>query len=154
MTQIDCASGDLLMVPSCIAPCQDGSGYGSRNMAVCTTPTRPRIDISGLANGTYYFRVWDWGGGTPDQGRLVICAESAVTNPPTEDKCPTTNTIGCADSPPANATFDSTYTNLSNAGMTGNSCNTDPNEPQVATGPSTDFIENTGCTGGWFTGVG
>ncbi len=152
MTQIDCSAGDILPICNSPAACIDGGGYGARNKAICTTPVRPRLDISGLAFGTYYFRVWDWGGGAPDAGSLVICAESVNTNPPTEDKCPTTNTIGCADGPPANAEFDSTYINLSNAGMTGNSCNTAPNEPQVAAGPTTDIQDP--CFGGWSTGIG
>lgn len=152
MAQIDCSAGDIL--PVCTTPpfaCEDGGGFGIRNKAICTTPNRPRIDISGLANGTYYFRIWDWAGGTPNNGRVIICAESAVTNPPTQDKCPNTNTIGCI-SPDANAEFDSTYVNLSNAGMTGNSCSTDPNEPQVAAGPSTDYRIT--CSGVWTTGIG
>ncbi len=152
MTQIDCSAGDILPICVSPAPCVDGGGYGIRNKAICTTPVRPRIDISGLPNGTYYFRIWDWGGGAPDFGGFVICAESAITNPPTQDKCPNSNTIGCEDGPPANAEFDSTYLNLSNAGMTGNACNTAPNEPQVASGPSTDIQDP--CTSGWATGIG
>lgn len=148
MTHIDCSAGEYV---DAVLPGSNVDG-GARDMADCTTPIHPRLDVSALANGTYYFRVWESFGGAPSDGLFNLCAESATpAGAVTTDGCPTSNTVGCLGST-TNADFTNTYTNLGNNGMTGNACNTAPDEPQLAAGAAGQIRD--GCGGPWVTQVG
>lgn len=146
MTQIDCSSGDNLE----ILPTDNLEG-DARDKGACTTPIHARLDVSNLANGTYYFRIWETFGGAPSDGIINLCAESATPGSVTSDKCPSQNTVGCDDNMP-NQDVSQTYTDQGNSGMTGNSCNTATDEPQLAVGAAGQLKDN--CAGGWVTQVG
>lgn len=147
MTQIDCSAGEYV---DAVLPGSNIDG-GSLDMAECTTPIHPRLDVSNLPNGTYYFRVWESFGGAPSDGIINLCAESGVTSGATSDGCPTQNTLGCDDNVP-NSNVNVLYSNLANNACLGNACNTAPNEPQLAVGAAGDIREN--CSGPWVTQVG
>lgn len=147
MTQIDCSAGEYV---DAVLPGSNIDG-GARDMADCTTPIHPRIDVSALPNGTYYFRVWESFGGAPSDGEFNLCAESATPAGVTSDGCPSQNTVGCLGST-TNANFTNTYSDLGNNGMTGNSCNTAINEPQLAAGAAGQIRD--ACGGAWVTQVG
>lgn len=143
LTYIDCSAGTFTNVVG-------GKLGGARDMAGCTLP-RPRISVGGLAPGTYYYRVWEQLGDTPD-GSVNICAESGTPIAPGEDKCPNTSPpnpptfeFGCGTLP--NWNVDETFTGLSNAGCFGNGNCVPPstNEPQLAVSPAGQIID--GCTG-------
>lgn len=128
--------------------CSDGtSPGGTRDVGYGTTPIHARIDCSNLPNGTYYYRIWDWGGGIPLASTVGLCIESATPIGVTSDPCPGGPTIGLTCGQP-NTDVNETYPKLSNAGTTGNANNTNLNEPIVAVGTATGQYQ-IGCTGGW-----
>ncbi|MCE3297286.1 MAG: hypothetical protein K0R65_3000 [Crocinitomicaceae bacterium] len=146
LTYIDCSTGDFIEV----LPTDNTQG-STRDMGVCTTPLHPRIDISSLAPGTYYFRVWETFGGAPTDGIINLCAEHAVPAGITSDPCPTQNTVGC-DGLIANSNVSASYSNLANNACLGNACNTAVLEPQLAAGAAGQIRD--GCAGPWVTQVG
>lgn len=129
--------------------CSDNGLGDSLDVAFCTTPLHSRIDASSLSPGTYYYRVWEFNGGPPPAENFSICVEDATSDGVTSDGCPGGATI--ALTPCENTSISETYQNLSNAGMTGNACNTNPNEPQLAAGAAGNYQDN--CTGTLWTGV-
>ncbi|MGV3630666.1 MAG: hypothetical protein ACO1O6_05655 [Bacteroidota bacterium] len=146
LTYIDCSTGDYIE----ILPTDNTQG-GALDVGVCTTPLHPRIDISALPNGTYYFRVWETFGGAPTDGIINLCAERAIPAGITSDPCPTQNTLGCQDNI-ANSNVNAIYPNLANNACMGNACNTAVNEPQLAAGAAGQIRD--GCAGAWVTQVG
>jgi hypothetical protein len=145
LTQIDCSDGRIIDIP----PGNDMGGV--RDQSLCTTPIHPRIDVSGLAPGTYYIRVWEFNGlNPPGQGMFNLCAESIAPRPNTVDTCSTTN-IGYMGTD-FNASISTTYSGLSNAGMHGNACQTAVNEPLLGATPAGQARD--ACAGGWITYVG
>ncbi|MDF2436084.1 MAG: hypothetical protein K0Q95_460, partial [Bacteroidota bacterium] len=133
--------------------CSDGAtAGGALDVGVCTTPLHPRINVATLPPGTYYYRVWEWGGGAPTNGTFNLCVESATPTGVTSDACPTAATIGLGCGTTPNVNVNETYTNLSNAGCLGNACNTALNEPQLAIGGAGQIHNN--CAGAWLTSVG
>lgn len=147
MTQIDCSAGEYV---DDVLPGSNIEG-GARDMAICTTPIHPRLDVSGLANGTYYFRVWESFGGAPSDGIINLCSEMGDPSGITSDGCPSQNTLGCDDNVP-NSNVDAVYPNLANNACLGNACNTAVNEPQLAAGAAGQIRD--GCAGAWVTQVG
>ncbi|XOV67513.1 MAG: hypothetical protein ACFHU9_18010 [Fluviicola sp.] len=129
--------------------CSDNGFGGSLDMSTCTTPLHSRIDCSSLSPGTYYYRVWEWNGGPPPTENFSLCVEDATSDGVTSDGCPGGPTI--AITPCENTSITETYLNLSNAGMTGNACLTNPNEPPLAAGAAGNYQDN--CTGTLWTGV-
>jgi len=130
--------------------CSDYGFGGPLDMSNCTTPLHSRIDVSSFPPGTYYYRVWEWNGGAPPAETFRICVEDATSDGVTSDPCPAGPTI--AITPCQNTSITETYLNLSNAGMTGNACNTNPNEPQLAVGAAGNYQDN--CMGTLWTGLG
>ena len=118
---------------------------GPRDKSVCTTPYVPRINISGLAPGIYYYRVWNYYANA-ETIEIGLCAESSVPVGVTVDPCPSTPTVALTCGAP-NININETHFNLSNAGTMGNACNTNINEPQLAVAPAGQARNN--CTGGW-----
>jgi len=144
LTYIDCSCGVLIDIPP-------GNEHGDiRDKSLCSTPIHPRLDISNLANGTYYIRVWDFGGLEPPEGIFNLCVESIAPRTFSSDTCSAAN-IGYTG-PLFNQDVNTTYSNLSNAGAHGNSCNTATNEPLLGATPAGQA--RTGCTGPWVTYVG
>jgi gliding motility-associated-like protein len=146
-----CGSGSITGLTT--IDCSDGaSAGGSLDVGVCTTPIHPRLNASTLAPGTYYYRVWEWGGGTPSNGIINLCVETSSPVGITSDACPTAPNMGFGCGTAANVNINETYTNLSNAGCLGNACNTALNEPQLAVGGAGQIHNN--CSGPWLTSVG
>lgn len=150
LTYIDCSGGTFTDVVG-------GALGGARDVAGCTLP-RPRLDVSGLPFGTYYYRVWDQFGDTPD-GSVNICAESGAPIAPGEDRCPAVSSpnpptfqFGCGTMP--NWNVDTVFAGLSNAGCYGNGNCVPPSadEPQLALAAAGDVQDN--CTGGWVSSLG
>lgn len=150
LTYIDCSGGTFTDVV--------GGGLGGpRDVAGCTLP-RPRLDVSGLPFGTYYYRVWDQFGDTPD-GSVNICAESGTPIAPGEDRCPAVSSpnpptfqFGCGTMP--NWNVDTVFKGLSNSGCYGNGNCVPPSsdEPQLALAAAGDVQDQ--CTGGWVSSLG
>lgn len=132
--------------------CSDGiSPGGPRDKGNGTTPIHSRIDCSNLPAGTYYYRVWEWGGGAPTNGTFSICIEYGLPVGVTSDGCPPPPTIGKTCGIP-NTNVLETYPKLANVGCTGNANNTNTNEPQVGAGTgSGQFDEN--CDGSFLIPV-
>lgn len=136
-----------------LVDCSDGLNEGGvLDMAYCSTPDHPRVNISGLAPGTYYLRIWEYGGGAPPNGMINLCVENASPVGITVDQCPPGPTMGTACGSAPNVNINETYTNLSNAGTIGNACNTSFNEPQWANNTAGQVSEN--CTGTWTLPIG
>lgn len=150
LTYIDCSSPDVIYLPPPPDPIQGQDG-GARDEGDCTTPIHARIDISGLANGTYYVRVWEYAGlnNPPTAGTFNLCAESIPPVGVATDECPGGNIGDLSAS--YNVNVSNTFATQSNAGMHGNSCNTNPNEPQLSAAPAG---QSRNCSGAWTTYVG
>jgi hypothetical protein len=155
LTYIDCSAGEVLDVPPV------NTYGGARDEAVCSTPVHPRLDISGLAPGTYYIRVWDFGGFN-GLGSFALCSESIDPRPNSSDICTASPNIGYTGTS-RNVNVNTTYTGLSNAGSHGNGYAAQgsntlvctgavPNEPSLGATPAGEARD--GCTGGWITYVG
>lgn len=130
--------------------CSDGvDPGGARDKGAGTTPVRPRISCNGLAPGTYWYRVWEWGGGAPALDNFRLCIEAGAPIGVTSDRCPDNPNIGITCGQP-NTDVNETYALHSNAGTEGNASNTVVNEPQVAAGASGDLREPCGV-GNWLT---
>lgn len=128
--------------------CSDGvSPGGTRDKGFGTTPLHARIDCSNLPFGTYYYRIWDWGGGATVATTVGLCIEASAPIGVTVDGCPPGPTIALTCGQP-NTNVNETYPKLSNAGTTGNANNTNLNEPVVAAGTASGQNQ-AGCTGGW-----
>lgn len=144
LSYIDCSCGILVDIP----PGNDKGG--ARDQSLCTTPVHPRLAINGLANGTYYIRVWNFGGGNSPEGFFNLCIESIAPRPNSVDTCSIAN-VGYLG-PDFNTNVNTTYTNLSNAGAHGNACQTATNEPLLGATPAGQARD--ACTGPWITYVG
>lgn len=143
LTYMDCSNGDVAYVPP-------GNEHGgTRDKGLCTTPLHPRLDLSLLPTGRYYLRLWEALGGDPSEGIVRLCLESTTRSIGVFDLCPNLTYTPCVQ-PNQDYTFD--LPGIANVAVGGNSCNTAPNEPQLAAGVPSDFDE--GCTGSWLTGVG
>lgn len=145
LTYIDCSAGTFV-------DDLDGGLGGPRDVSKCSTPIVPRIDASNLPDGTYYLRIWDYTGATPD-GSINLCAESSTPIGITSDRCPDEAKLGDSCGTMPNWNVNKTYKNLSNAGCLGNACTIPtPDEPVLATSPAGDAREN--CSGTWTTFLG
>lgn len=161
LTQIDCSAGEVTDVPP-------NNAFGaSRDEAVCSTPIHPRLDISGLVPGTYYVRVFDFGGfNPPGTGTFALCSESIAPRSNSSDICPPAPNTGYTG-PAFNVDVNTTYTGMSNAGAHGNAyayggvtggtnpaicTGAIPNEPSLGATPAGDARD--GCIGPWVTYVG
>ncbi|CAN0179700.1 unnamed protein product, partial [Chrysoparadoxa australica] len=96
---------------------------GARDKGAGTTPVRPRISCNGLAPGTYWYRVWEWGGGAPALDNFRLCLEAGAPIGVTSDRCPDDVNIGITCGQP-NTDVNETYVLHSNAGTEGNASNT------------------------------
>lgn len=131
--------------------CSDGvTAGGARDKGAGTTPVHCRIDCGNLPFGTYYYRVWEWGGGAPTNGNFSLCIESGIPIGVTTDRCPDTATVALTCGLP-NTNVQEFYPRMSNAGTEGNSENTNLNEPQVIAGSSGEFQDN--CVPPWYTTI-
>ncbi len=125
LTQFECSSGEIINVPP------GNESGGTNDEGPCSTPLHPRIDISSLAPGTYYLRVWEFGGYTPvSEGTFNLCAEYGLPSAPATDGCPGISTVACAEAS-ANQNVVVTYYNTGNNASHGNACNTASGEPQL-----------------------
>lgn len=133
LTQYECSSGEIIGIP----PGNDSGG--ANDEGPCSTPLRPRIDISALPAGTYYYRVWEYGGlNPPTDGIFNLCAEYGIPSSPSTDGCPGASSVGCIEAS-ANQDLIVTYPNTGNNASHGNACNTAPNEPQLAASAAGQF---------------
>ncbi len=154
LTYVDCSAGGgnigISIPPD---PTKDILG-GPRDVSACTL-FRPRINISSLPFGTYYYRVWEQFGDIP-LGSVNVCVELGAPQQPISDPCPAASPLpativqGCGDMP--NWNIDYTALNQSNSGCYGNACNAKTNEPQLAASAAGDAQEN--CVGGYVTILG
>ncbi|MDQ3051300.1 MAG: T9SS type A sorting domain-containing protein [Bacteroidota bacterium] len=144
LSYIDCSCGVLVDIPP------GNEKGGARDVSLCSTPVHPRLDLRNLTNGEYYIRIWDFAGFTPPEGIFNLCFESTDPRAFSSDICSTPN-VGYIG-PLFNQGVNITYTNLSNAGTLGNSCNTAPNEPLLGATPAGQA--RIGCAGPWITYVG
>lgn len=140
--------------------CAYHTGFGEdRDVGKCTTPIHNRFDLSGLAAGTYYIRIWHRNGGEPSAAKnFFFCAESSTPVGIVVDNCSQLSgpTVGCLDGM-VNRNVTATYSNISNAGTFGNgdeldlSC--DANNGTVATDSGSREVDE-GCDNNFVTQVG
>ncbi len=162
LTYVDCSAGHYsdggigFTPPGSSSPLVEGVQGGARDKGLCTTPIHPRVDISGLAAGDYYFRVYEAFGGVPPDGVFNLCAESAVPTAGTNDRCgtvPLNEPCGAGNPLPIAISIP----NSGNNGAMGNAAPcTRTDEPQLALAAAGDLRVPVACggTGAFTTFVG
>lgn len=152
LTFVDCSAGHYIdgggvTLPGTNTTLVEPVMGGARDMGLCTTPIHPRIDVSGLAPGEYYFRVYEGFGGEPTNGQFNLCAESAIATSGTDDRCsgvPLNDP--CVGENPLDIHI--SLPNSGNNGMLGNAAPcTRTDEPQLALAAAGDLRQ---CSGGGF----
>lgn len=158
LTFIDCSAGHYtdgsvgFTVPGSNTTLVEPITGAARDKGLCTTPIHPRVDISGLPAGDYYFRVYEGFGGDPTDGVFNLCAERAIGTTGTNDRCSAVplNTP-CQSNNPLDIHV--SLPNSGNNGMMGNAapCNR-TDEPQLAAAAAGDL--RNGCAGPFTTYIG